>query len=229
MQQRYYDPSLGRFLSVDPVTANPNTGTNFNRYWYANNNPYKFTDPDGRRSVVRGGNIYIQPEDKTVPALPPIQNNVGATGVSPTDKYFHQYEGRTASNLTPQQAGEGFRNDPTPGTDRAASPNGTINDAGFIMTNTDNMVRSYAVQSPDPAKFTDVTVNYTISGQHELTEGFVVRFGQINQDGSVTMRSYGEGNNWRQGGALTEPVATPAAEFLWERNHQDIIQSAGGQ
>ena len=28
--------------------ANPNTGASFNRYWYANNNPYRFTDPDGR-------------------------------------------------------------------------------------------------------------------------------------------------------------------------------------
>ncbi|MGY0799873.1 RHS repeat-associated core domain-containing protein [Lysobacter sp. A286] len=48
MQQRYYDPMLGRFLSVDPVTANPKTGSNFNRYWYANNNPYANKDPDGR-------------------------------------------------------------------------------------------------------------------------------------------------------------------------------------
>jgi len=47
MQQRYYDPMLGRFLSVDPVTAT-STGGNFTRYWYANNNPYRFTDPDGR-------------------------------------------------------------------------------------------------------------------------------------------------------------------------------------
>ena len=52
MQQRYYDPTLGRFLSVDPVTANGNTGGNFNRYWYANNNPYKFVDPDGREVVI---------------------------------------------------------------------------------------------------------------------------------------------------------------------------------
>ncbi len=37
-----------RWLSVDPVQANPNNGQNFNRYWYANNNPYKFVDPDGR-------------------------------------------------------------------------------------------------------------------------------------------------------------------------------------
>ena len=48
MQQRYYDPQIGRFLSVDPVTANPANGSNFNRYKYAANNPYRFTDPDGR-------------------------------------------------------------------------------------------------------------------------------------------------------------------------------------
>jgi uncharacterized protein RhaS with RHS repeats len=49
-QQRYYDPGIGRFLSVDPVTADGNTGGNFNRYKYASNNPYRFTDPDGRQS-----------------------------------------------------------------------------------------------------------------------------------------------------------------------------------
>ena len=50
MQQRYYDPAIGRFLSVDPVTANSGTGANFNRYWYAHDSPYRFTDPDGRQS-----------------------------------------------------------------------------------------------------------------------------------------------------------------------------------
>lgn len=50
MQQRYYDQSVGRFLSVDPVTADSATGANFNRYSYAFNNPYKFVDPDGRQS-----------------------------------------------------------------------------------------------------------------------------------------------------------------------------------
>lgn len=48
MQQRYYDPQSGRFLSNDPVSADPNRGASFNRYNYANNNPYRFTDPDGR-------------------------------------------------------------------------------------------------------------------------------------------------------------------------------------
>lgn len=48
MQQRYYDPGVGRFLSVDPIAADTGTAWNFNRYNYAANNPYKFTDPDGR-------------------------------------------------------------------------------------------------------------------------------------------------------------------------------------
>lgn len=48
MQQRYYDPGIGRFLSVDPVTADGNTGGNYNRYKYGNSNPYRFIDPDGR-------------------------------------------------------------------------------------------------------------------------------------------------------------------------------------
>lgn len=50
MQQRYYDPHLGVFLSVDPVTAYSGLVSQFNRYRYANSNPYRFNDPDGRYS-----------------------------------------------------------------------------------------------------------------------------------------------------------------------------------
>jgi RHS repeat-associated protein len=57
MQARYYDPVIGRFYSNDPVDAmghiargNPIHG--FNRYTYANNNPYKYVDPDGEFGVL---------------------------------------------------------------------------------------------------------------------------------------------------------------------------------
>ncbi|WP_337244669.1 RHS repeat-associated core domain-containing protein [Luteimonas sp. gir] len=53
MQQRYYDPGIGRFLSADPVTAHSSPVAMFNRYQYAKNNPYRFTDPDGRESADR--------------------------------------------------------------------------------------------------------------------------------------------------------------------------------
>ncbi len=42
----------GSFLSVDPVLTDANTGTGFNRYNYANNNPYRYIDLDGRNPIV---------------------------------------------------------------------------------------------------------------------------------------------------------------------------------
>ncbi|WP_454828402.1 RHS repeat-associated core domain-containing protein [Pseudoxanthomonas wuyuanensis] len=48
MQQRYYDPQIGLFLSVDPINAIDDPVGYFNRYVYGKNNPYRFTDPDGR-------------------------------------------------------------------------------------------------------------------------------------------------------------------------------------
>jgi len=50
MQQRYYDPQAGLFLSVDPVDAYGSPVASFHRYRYANNSPYRFVDPDGRGS-----------------------------------------------------------------------------------------------------------------------------------------------------------------------------------
>ena len=53
---------------MDPVTANPKNGSNFNRYWYANNNPYRFTDPDGRYTCG-GGKEFCAKVDGYVDAL----------------------------------------------------------------------------------------------------------------------------------------------------------------
>lgn len=50
-EQRYYDPGLGLFLSADPAAALEEPLTAFHRYRYANGNPYRFRDPDGRRSL----------------------------------------------------------------------------------------------------------------------------------------------------------------------------------
>lgn len=48
LQQRYYDQKLGVFLSADPVSTLNGPMSQFNRYRYANSNPYRFVDPDGR-------------------------------------------------------------------------------------------------------------------------------------------------------------------------------------
>lgn len=51
MQQRYYDPIVGRFLAIDPNNMDANNGANFNRYVYVSANPFRFFDPDGREQV----------------------------------------------------------------------------------------------------------------------------------------------------------------------------------
>ncbi|MGH7884802.1 MAG: RHS repeat-associated core domain-containing protein, partial [Thermodesulfobacteriota bacterium] len=45
---RYYSPSVGRFMSVDPVGGNIFDPQSFNAYPYVQNNPFKYIDPDGR-------------------------------------------------------------------------------------------------------------------------------------------------------------------------------------
>ncbi|MBU3059036.1 RHS repeat domain-containing protein [Pseudomonas indica] len=52
MGARYYDPVIGRFMAVDPVGFQDQNPQSFGRYLYANNNPHKYTDPDGRSPLL---------------------------------------------------------------------------------------------------------------------------------------------------------------------------------
>jgi len=49
-EARYYDPKIGRFYGVDPVGYRD--VHSYNRFAYANNNPYKFVDPDGKNPLL---------------------------------------------------------------------------------------------------------------------------------------------------------------------------------
>lgn len=73
MQARYYDPVIGRFYSNDPVSAIEQLAKSdihgFNRYAYANNNPYKYTDPDGKdASLQEKPKQTADPSDNIAPA-----------------------------------------------------------------------------------------------------------------------------------------------------------------
>jgi RHS repeat-associated protein len=52
MGARHYDPLIGRFLSIDPAPFTEGNPHSFNRYAYANNNPVKFVDPDGKAALL---------------------------------------------------------------------------------------------------------------------------------------------------------------------------------
>jgi len=51
MQARYYDPLIGRFLSIDPVGFSVDMPFMFNRYTYVNNDPLNLWDPTGEAAV----------------------------------------------------------------------------------------------------------------------------------------------------------------------------------
>jgi RHS repeat-associated protein len=101
MGARYYDPAVGRFMGVDSVGFAIGNVHSFNRYAYANNNPYKFGDPDGR-SATRllylefrlayqvataarlgilgsrlGGALYDLMHQESSQAPPPVQSSDG--------------------------------------------------------------------------------------------------------------------------------------------------------
>ncbi|WP_412486636.1 RHS repeat-associated core domain-containing protein [Shewanella chilikensis] len=64
MQARYYDPLIGRFYNNDTVGTvahlnTPNGIHGFNRYAYANNNPYRYTDPDGQTTAPLRGAFWV--------------------------------------------------------------------------------------------------------------------------------------------------------------------------
>lgn len=58
MGARYYDPMLGRFIGIDPEGFKEGNLHSFNRYAYANNNPYRYVDPDGRSPLDIGFLAY---------------------------------------------------------------------------------------------------------------------------------------------------------------------------
>ena len=47
MNGRVYDPTIGRFMSPDPIIQDPSNSQSYNRYTYVFNNPLRYIDPTG--------------------------------------------------------------------------------------------------------------------------------------------------------------------------------------
>jgi RHS repeat-associated protein len=66
LNARIYDPTLGRFLSADPMIGDPYTPQQLNRYTYSLNNPLSLSDPNGLCFL---GCFYRNPVVQTVIAI----------------------------------------------------------------------------------------------------------------------------------------------------------------
>ncbi|MFI7523948.1 polymorphic toxin-type HINT domain-containing protein [Micromonospora globbae] len=76
---REYDPTLGRFISVDPLMdlANPQQ---WNGYAYSNNSPITFSDPDGLMFINDSGGKYVPPSQSTASPKPAKKGFWGKIG-----------------------------------------------------------------------------------------------------------------------------------------------------
>jgi RHS repeat-associated protein len=57
---RYYDATIGRFISADTIIPNPANPQSYNRYSYCLNNPLKYIDPSGRWNRAAQERYYQQ-------------------------------------------------------------------------------------------------------------------------------------------------------------------------
>ena len=186
MQQRYYDPVAGRFLSVDPVTTNAKDGSFFNRYVYANNNPFKFKDPDGRafetawdiaslvlsvnefRNNPSIGNAIGVAVDAAAAAIPGIPGGVGAVRAATNAA---EGAGRAANKLKPVEGAEGAHSAIKRG------PDGKI-------TNT----ATYTPNPKNPSGF-DETKRVDVTGKpHTNSDGTKVPTPHVHEAGQKDVR-----------------------------------------
>lgn len=219
MQARYYDPSMGQFLGPDPLQTNAGINSHFNRYWYANSNPYKYIDPDGRECKTIDGVTTCEPEKKG-DGLPPFQLPFPApsdfSGINSSNYFHHEYRYETHyGDKTDKSVQESIANHPTPGNDKPATPSGTNNNASPpAYSGLASPVKSFTFLD---AKGNVWTVNVTLPG-HPLHPGYVLR-GAV--DGKVI--TYGEGVGVFQ---AFGPLSQKMINDVWINQNQNNIDYA---
>ena len=109
MQARYYDTVVGRFLSADPVAPSAGALFGFNRYDYANANPARYTDPDGRKCSTVDGKASCTFDDFKDKDGKDITREQALTSGSKFAKFFHADAGsrilRAESAMTAKYSG----------------------------------------------------------------------------------------------------------------------------
>jgi RHS repeat-associated protein len=63
MNARYYDPTLGQFISPDTLVPDAGVLIDYNRYGYARGNPMRFSDPSGHCATLSSGEADENDDD----------------------------------------------------------------------------------------------------------------------------------------------------------------------
>ena len=171
MQQRYYDPAVGMFISVDPVNANSSNGNNFSRYWYSNNNPFRFTDPDGRESIEANFVEITDPETgqrikvHRSYAVDAMLTHPSSPGADSVPEYRELTRAEVADGLDKVSAGTGLVSLvllATPGAEPLAAVTGTVSAGASIAA---------ALVEPTEDRWSAVLVSGFIAGAKFSAKG----------------------------------------------------------
>ncbi|WP_369930993.1 RHS repeat-associated core domain-containing protein [Xanthomonas sp. NCPPB 2632] len=211
MQARYYDTSVGRFLSADPAASRPADTFSFNRFVYANDNPAINIDPDGKDCTTSNGmtRCVTQSYDVAFRAQP------GFVDFKSTSENYHFYSvPLIALGVSVSSARAQLVEFPTPGFSKGASASGTRNDAtpvlGGLLSRYISPVMSFTVTNM--VDHQPAVVNVTQEG-HPLASGIVVREAVPLASGSSLVNTWGEGTSTLQApGSLTGPIINS----IWE-------------
>lgn len=217
-----------RFVSVDPVQANQQTGANFNRYYYAANNPYKFVDPDGRDIKCAGNTCQLVPIGGNLPTVNFPRPEGFPASISEKDSTFHHVY-RFTDSAGSGDAAYGQRvnnqlvNNPTPMQDKPATLQGNkidvnANNAISRFTGQDN-VMSYQV----PLQSGGSAVLNVTTGDHAATWGIVLRTVEAGPGGTQSIITYGEGDSFLQ--RTFDPKNNQSRE-VWSQSAAEITRRA---
>jgi RHS repeat-associated protein len=198
MQGRYYDSSIGQFLSIDPKQPKAGDSFSFGRYTYVHDNPINNVDPDGRDCASSGRTTTCF----TAVYRVSFETQPGFKDFTSASPNYHFYTVPASTpGMTKAQDQSFLVQHPTPGYPQAATPQGTPNDAtpyvgGISLPITISPVKSFTTINQLDGQ--PVVVNVTESG-HPLASGIVVREAIQSSDGSTSIQNWGEGTSSLQG------------------------------
>jgi RHS repeat-associated protein len=232
---RYYDPRTSVWQSVDPVLGDylggkPNNGVfsskNLSLYSYVGHGPPIGVDPTGKFCTAVDETVTCTPNSGDLPTVSFPRPKNWPEKIAPGMDNYHEYRfdvdaGKGGANYT-KRLQEGVANDPTPGNDRPATPEGTRNDAAISLVTQPDHVNSYRINLKNGD---EVVVNVT-TPDHVLEHGYVMRYVSRDKDGNHRIINYGEGNALAQ--RLFDPDNRKAGQ-TWIDQSNEIVRRAQGK
>lgn len=226
MQQRYYDPLAGRFLSLDPIVADSTSGYGFNRFAYANSSPLTLIDPDGR-STCANVDCSMSTIDEVIPRFnlqsPPVNGMEGlpvdiASGVEmgyvTKISFYNDVPGGASAN-TPIE------------TKTANMVEAAVTQAGVDSININSTTGGSHSQKSNHYKNRAVDINRVDGKKVDKLNAGALRIQEAARDGAMAKENFGPN--------IVERTSTPGGNPVHfsnkdvSRNHANHLHLAGHQ